>query len=444
MDLNLNKVSQNFFEKVFEGGLHPKSRAGLLSIRLLRLVVAVTRDMQEGNYAQRAASLAYTTLLSFAPLLAIAFSVMKGFGARDQLRPFLKSFLEPLGAQSAELADKISGFVENISVGVLGAVGVALLLYGTISMMQKIEEAFNDIWRVPNTRAFMKRMQDYLGVLLIGPLFLFLSVAMTAAVRHANVVYQWLHIDLVDSAMEQVFNVVPYFLFMLAFAALYMVMPNTRVRWVPALLAGFLTGIIWKVLGIMFGIFVTGSASYAAIYSAFAAIVLFMIWIYAGWMTLLAGAAICYYIQNPSNQALSRRVRSLSLRVKEKLALQICAEIGQAFYKQGHGMTLQQLALRLGIPALSVDDVVEDLVTQGILVLTGEDNPHYIPAVPFDTTSAAAVLEKIRAADEIAMLQLVRIKAFPAVDAAVENANKALEKALGTTTLKQLSLGSVE
>jgi len=444
VDFNINNVKSSFFEKVFEGGLAPKSRAGLLSVRLLRLVVAVTRDMQEGSYAQRAASLAYTTLLSFAPLLAIAFSVLKGFGAKDQLRPFLRDFLSPLGGQSADIADKLSGFVENISVGVLGAVGVGLLIYSTISMMQKIEEAFNDIWRVPDTRAFLKRLQDYLGVLLIGPLFLFLSVAMTAAVRHANVVYEWLHIDLVDSAMEQVFRVLPYGLFMVAFAALYMVMPNTKVRLVPALLAGFLTGIIWKVLGILFGIFVTGSASYAAIYSAFAAIVLFMIWIYAGWMTLLAGAAICYYIQNPSNQALSRRVRNLSLRVKEKLALQICAEIGQAFYKQGHGLNLPQLALRLGIPALSANDVVEDLVGQGILVQTNEDTPHYIPAVPFDATSAADVLEKIRKADEIAMLQLVRIKGFPAVEAAVEDANKALQKALGTTTLKQLSLGSVE
>ena len=443
MKLKIKQIPDTLFDKVFSAGLQPRTLVGKFFIRLLRLCIAVTRDMGEGRYNERAASLAYTTLLSFAPLLAITFSVMKGFGANDQLRPFLQKFLEPLGAQSAEIADKLSGFVENISVGVLGALGVALLIYGVISMMQKIEEAFNDIWRVPDARSFLHRLRDYLAVLLIGPLFLFLSVAMTAMVRHADIAYRWLNIDIVNSSMEKVFSLVPYLLFMLAFAALYMFMPNTKVKWMPALAAGFLTGLIWKILGLLFGIFVASSASYAAIYSAFAAIVLLMILVYMGWLTVLAGAAIAYYIQNPSNQSLSRRIRNVSLRVKEKLALQICGEIGHAFYKAGHGLTLAQLALRLGVPAMIVFDVVEDLATEKILIAAG-DEAHYIPAVPFDATSAAELIGRIRAADEIGMLQLVRIKGFPGVENAVELSNKALQQSLGGITLKQLALGSEE
>lgn len=442
MPLDVKDLPQAAYDRIF-GGADPKTRLGFLSIRLLRLAIAVTRDMQEGNYAERAASLAYTTLLSFAPLLAIAFSVMKGFGAHDQLRPFLEDFLSPLGGGAKDLADRITGFVENISVGVLGTVGVALLIYSATSLMQKIENAFNDIWRVPLPRDFVTRMRDYLAILFIGPVLLFVSAAMTAAVRSAKlseIVSTALHIDLFDGIAERVFSIAPYLLIMLAFSALYYVMPNTKVRPGPALAAGFLTGVIWKILGKLFGIFVAGSYSYAAIYSAFAAIILFMLWVYAGWLVVLSGASIAYYIQNPSNQPLSRRTRNLSLRVKEKLSLQITAEIGRAFYKDGHGLSLRDLVAQLQLPGLVVFDVLQLLVSAGFLTQPAGD-AHYIPAVPFDETSAAALLEKIRAADEVALLRLPRVKGFPAVEAATAKAEAALEQTLGGTTLKQLALG---
>jgi membrane protein len=311
-------------------------------------------------------------------------------------------------------------------------------------MMRKIEQCFNEIWRLQDRRTLFQRIRDYLGVLMVGPFLLFMSMAMTAAVRHANVVANWFHIDLENGSLAFIFNSIPYVLFMLAFAALYMFMPNTKVNPGPALAAGLITGIIWKILGKLFAVFVTGTGNYAAIYSAFAAMVLFMIWIYIGWMTVLAGAAICYYLQHPSNMAVSRRFQTLSLRLKEKLALQICVEVGQVMYHRHKPLDASQLAARIGVPSLAVENVVRSLVQQDILARTGRDNQAFIPARPFDDTTVEDMLKALRAADERGVLQAHKLRGTPAVNNIVKIHDKALHRDLGKITLKQLALGSTE
>ncbi|TAL38480.1 MAG: YihY/virulence factor BrkB family protein [Alphaproteobacteria bacterium] len=437
-----SRLHEQLREKIWEGELrHPARR---WSMALLRLTVAVLRDMTEGRFNERAASLSYTTLLSFAPLLAVTFSVLKGFGVRGALEPVLRSFLGPLGKNSEDITQKLIEFAEKIQINVLGVVGVTLLLWGVVILMWKIERAVNDIWRVTETRSLVQRVRDYLSVLLIGPVLLFLSMGMTAALRHAGFVAAWLHIDLSSAGFEMMFATVPYILFMIAFTALFMFMPNTRVKPGPALAAGLFTGIVWKVLGKLFAIFVSSTGNVALVYSAFATMVLFMIWVYVGWMTVLAGAAVSYYLQNPSNQSMSRRIRNLSLRVKEKLALQICVEIGDALYKGAKPLTLQNLAARLKIPALAVDDVTEDLVVSGVLTQSAEQGRPFMPARPFDTTSVEEMLKCLRAADETGVLQVNKIHGSPAVDKVLKATERAMHKELGKITLKQLALGSTE
>lgn len=412
-------------------------------IRLMRLVIAVMRDVRDGFLSLRATSLVYTTLLALAPLLAISFAVLKGFGVHNQIEPFLREFLSPLGEQGADIAQRLVGFVDNIQVGVLGAVGVGLLVFSVISLMQKIETAFNEIWNVPSSRSFVSRVRDYLSVLMIGPLFLFLSVAITASLQNMDIVKRLLDFDLVAFAFDKTFLMLPYALFALAFTAIYMFMPNTRVRVIPALTAGIVTGLMWKTLGWLFGVFVAGSGSYAAIYSAFAALVLFIFWLYVGWLVVLAGASIAYYLQYPSNQRISRRIRHLSLRVREKLALLIVAEIGRNFYKKEDALTQTHLARRLRVPVMAVDDVTEDLVRAGILALTGPRAQFFIPARPFDATSIHDMLKSFRAQDEDGSVHFGQLQSSDTADRILDLSEKAARVVLGNITLKQLSMGEV-
>lgn len=438
-------LKNRFYDWVWDPAWQGKPFIVALPVNTLRLLLAVARDLQEGYLSLRATSLVYTTLLSFAPLLAICFSVLKGIGAHNQLDRFLNDFLEPLGEQGQQITQRIISFVDNIQIGVLGAVGVGLLIYSVIALMHKIETAFNDIWHVANTRSMTLRVRDYLSVLLIGPLLLFLSIGMTTAMQHAAMVNEWLDINLVTVTFEETFKLVPYILFGLAFAALYMFMPNTRVNAVPALIAGFVTGIMWKVLGKLFGVFVTGSASYAAIYSAFAALVLFIIWLYVGWLVVLAGASICYYLQNPSNQAISRRALRLSARVREKAALQVCTEIAESFYEQQKGMTVPRLAAKLRMPSVVIDQITRALTDAGILALAvTRRQQEYIPGRPFDETTVADMLLILRAADEAGVLSLDSVRASDAVNQAIQRAEMQVRQEMGKLTLKQLALQQIE
>ena len=442
MKLNLKTITDWFTEGMWEGGsILPRTHTGKWSLRLARLLLAVLRDMQEGHYGQRAASLAYTSLVTFVPLLAIGFSVLKGFGVHDALQRPLRAYLAPLGKGADEAATHIVGFVENVNVGVLGAVGTALLIFGVVSMLQKMEYAFNDIWRVARGRSFGKRIRDYLTVVLLAPLSLFLAVAMTTSLQHADYVWKWLKLDLVDTAMENVFAIVPWVLFILAFTAFYIFMPNTRVQVKPAVVSATVTAVIWKLLGKLFATFVVGTANYAAIYSVFAVLALFMIWVYAGWLVILVGASVCYYLQHPSNQPISRRVRGLSLRMKEKLALQACAAVGHSFYKEQKGLSLPALSSALKAPLQAVENVVDDLSIAGILVLAGAQ---FVPARPFDATTVDDMMQALRAADEYGVLQTHKVAATPSVATIIKISEKALHDKLGKFTLKQLALGSID
>ena len=116
----------------------PQRQQGVL--RLIRTLLILGRDLAMGQLTLRAMSLVYTTLLSIVPLLALSFSVLKAFGVHNQIQPMLLKLLEPLGDQGTQVAQLIAEFIQNMNVGVLGAVGLALLLYTSISLVQKIEE----------------------------------------------------------------------------------------------------------------------------------------------------------------------------------------------------------------------------------------------------------------------------------------------------------------
>lgn len=432
---------EDFDKNVWKNEVHEKPWHLRLPVLGARLLVAVARDIQDGSLSLRATSLVYTTLISLVPMLAICFSVIKGFGGTDQIEPFLRGLLEPLGTQGQDLVPHLLGFVNNINVGVLGAIGVAMLVFSVLSLMQQVETAFNQIWNVPNTRSLALRIRDYLSVLLVGPLFIFLSIGMTASLKYQDFMSRWLDFALVNSALEYVFLVLPFVLFTLAFTVIYMFIPNTRVRILPALAAGIVTAFAWKLLGLLFGLFVQGSGNYAAIYSAFAALVLFMIWLYLAWLIVLIGASITYYLQNPTNQRISRHFRQLSLRVKTKLALMLLADIGQVFYqKDGRPMPPALLAKRIRMPARAVEDVAQGLLKAGLLAETEEG---YIPGRPFEETTLNDAFLMLRAADESEGVSYGDLKPHAAADAVLDLQETALEKAFGAMTLKQLALADV-
>jgi len=407
-------------------------------VRATRILFAVIRDLKDGQLTLRAMSLVYTTLLSLVPLLAVSFSVLKAFGVHNQIEPLLLNLLTPLGPQGTEITTSIIGFVEKMKVGVLGAIGVALLFYTVVSLMQKIEGAFNYAWRVTQVRPLHQRFSDYLSVVMIGPVLVFSAIALTGTVMSNGFVVWLSEFEVLGWLIAGLSRLVPYLLIIAAFAFIYIFIPNTKVKIVPALYGALVAGVLWETAGRIFASVVVSSSSYVAIYSAFAALIFFLIWLYVGWLILLVGANISFYIQNPDYVSSPRRELNLSNHMKERLALAIMLHVARNFYHDKIALTGKQLANRLRIPSDIIEQVLAALERQSLISQTNDKIARYLPAQPLDEMSVADVLQAIRHANEDRHLNPAMLPPDTEVDAVFEQMNSTLKDAFAEQTIKQL------
>lgn len=407
-------------------------------VKFTRILFAVLRDLQQGQLTLRAMSLVYTTLLSLVPLLAVSFSVLKAFGVHNQIEPLLQNLLMPLGPQGAEISANIIGFVENIKVGVLGAIGIALLFYTVVSLLQKIEGAFNYAWRVTQVRPLHQRFSDYLSVVLIGPVLIFSAIGITGTLMSNNFVVWLSEFEVFSSLIAFTTRLIPYLLIIGAFTFIYIFIPNTKVKIIPALIGALVAGILWESAGRIFASVVISSTNFVAIYSAFAALIFFLIWLYVGWIILLIGANIAFYVQNPDYVTSPRRELNLSNHMKERLALSIMLNIARNFYHDEEALTGKQLANRLRIPSDIIEQVLSALQNQGLISDTNEKTPRYLPAKPLDEMSVVDVLQAIRHANEDQHLNPRMLPNDIRVEAVFEQMQETLSDTFGAQSIKDL------
>jgi len=409
----------------------------------LRTVYAVGRDLGEGQLTLRAMSLVYTTLLSLVPLLALSFSVLKGFGVQNQVRPMLLALLAPLGEKGVQITEQVIGFVNNIKVGVLGALGLGLLIYTVITLLQKIELSFNFVWRVKSARRLVQRFSQYLSVLMVGPLLIFSAVGVTAAFFGSSTVQALIAIQPLGTLFKLMATLLPFLFVIAAFTFIYVLMPNTRVRVASALVGGTVAGILWQTLGWGFAAFVAGSTKYTAIYASFAIVIFSMIWLYLNWLIVLIGASIACYHQHPELLVTSRRDFRLSSRVKEKIALLIATFIGRNYYTNAPAWSLEALAGRIGVPMMSVESVLTAIQRAGYITETADDPPFYLPARSFETVAVKDLLDTMRAAGEDPGMSADILPHEAEVEKLLLRADEAVSESLRGSSLRELAMASL-
>ncbi|MCR4301391.1 MAG: YihY/virulence factor BrkB family protein [Sulfuricaulis sp.] len=410
----------------------------------LRTFYAIARDLGEGQLTLRAMSLVYTSLLSLVPLIALSFSVLKGFGVHNQVRPLLLALLAPLGDKGVQMTDEVIGFVNNIKVGVLGALGLGLLIYTVITLLQKIELAFNFVWRVKRARPLSQRFSQYLSVLMIGPVLIFSAVGVTAAFFGSKMVQSLIAIEPLGGLVEIVATLLPFMLVIAAFTFVYMLMPNTRVRLGSALVGASIAGILWQTLGWGFAAFIAASNKYTAIYAGFAIVILFMIWLYLNWLIVLIGASLSFYHQNPAQLASPRRELRLSNRVKEKIALLAATFIGRHYYTSAPAWSLEALAGRMNVTPMSVEGVMNAMQGAGFITETADDPPRYLPARSFETITVKELLDAVRSAGEESGLGAESLPHEPGVESVFEQLDTAADVSLHARNLRELALAGIK
>ncbi len=410
--------------------------------RAIGILLVVLRDLAFGQLTLRAMSLVYTTLLSIVPLLALSFSVLKAFGVHNQIEPALQRFLEPLGERGVEVAEQIIAFIGNMNVGVLGSVGLALLLYTAISLVQKIEMSFNYIWHVDEPRSFGARFSSYLSVLLVGPLLVFSALGITAAVTSFGIVRDLMAIEPLGRIAVQLGKLLPYAIIVGLFTFIYLFIPNTRVGFAAALGGALVGGIAWQTAGWGFATFVASSAQYAAIYSGFAILILFMIWIYVSWLIVLVGASVGFYLQHGEYVIAKAGEPALSGRLRERLALSIMQRIGACHLAGGAPLTLEVLTRALRLPAYAIRNSLDLLTAHALLMPTASDPVAWLPAKDLSAISAWDVVDAVRADGEALAIGPDRLAATGPLDALLAAHESASAAQLGAATLRDLAAGT--
>ena len=423
---------------VWETSLSSMHRWQAWLIKMLRILIATVRDIAGGLPTLRAMGLVYTTLLSLVPLLAVSFSVLKGFGVHNQVEPMLLHMLEPLGDQGVEITNKIISFVDNVNVKVLGSLSLVFLFYTVISLLTKIEQALNNTWRIREYRGIIQRITEYISIIMVGPVLIFTAIGLTASISTSTVANALASMEGYGTLIWIASKLASFLLIACAITFIYILVPNEKVKIKSAFTGAVAAALLWKLTGWLFTSFVAGSTKYSAIYSSFAVIIIFMIWLYLSWLILLVGATIAYYHQHPERTSTRQQVIRLSSRLREKLGLLVMLRVGQSFHQDSEKLTKQQLGRNLDIATDALDLVIRPLERHGLLTESCDNSRVYLPGKSLEHIKIREIWDAVRSAQENAYLNPDNVASDESVDSLLQNINASINNSLENTTLLDL------
>lgn len=388
---------------------------------LLRLLLITFTEFNKNELSLRSGALTYTILLSLVPMLAMSTAIVKGLGGGDQLRKAAYTYIETLErsngikqikpseepdpaastnqAVKADLTshlrsaiDKLFNYVDGTNFATLGSIGVVGILLSVLLVLGHIESAMNAIWKVSAGRSILRKIADYLTLLILMPISINIAFAASAFLENPALASKM--DKLIPSAWLQslLLKPVPIFFIALTFYMIYIFFPNTKVKSFPAILGSTLAAFLWfGVQNIYIGLQI-GVANYNAIYGSFATLPLFLIWMYLGWIFILTGAQVAFAFQNHKTYKLVPLSNVPSLKLAT--AFDIMDRIYKAFLAQ-KPITINSLPSILPSHSPSIiEDVVGLLVKTGQLHVSKTDN-RLLPTLPEEQYDSGMIVKTI-------------------------------------------------
>ncbi len=360
----------------------------------LQMCYLAARNSMGDRVPFQANALTFITLLALVPALAISFSVAKGLGFSETLRTAIIDNEFLVGQR--EVFEQILGYVQNTQVGTLGAVGLVLLVAALVFTISTMEETFNRIWDVPSQRSWLRKFTDYLSVLIICPLLILGATGAWASFASHEVVRWVFDAPVVGGMSEYAPSLGPWLLLLAAFVFVYLFLPNTKVPWSSALVAGVVAASLWFLVQHVYIAFQVGVARYNAIYGGFASLPLFMIWMQASWTVVLFGAELARAHHVCRRGPLPRIVtRTLTPAQRECLALTIMFRAAKRFHQGRDPYSQGELARELDVIQREVKLVVDALEEAGLISEIGLEGLVQ-PARSLDMVSVQDVLDAMR------------------------------------------------
>jgi membrane protein len=395
----LNKVKQ-INDVIWHTSISDISRGKSFVIRQLRIIVLAARGFMNDRVQLRASALTLYTMLSIIPFAAIAFGIAKGFALDQKLQEILVKEFQTQPEVLNWILNQANSAIQATSGGYIAGIGIVILIWSVMSLLDQIESSFNHIWQINSARPWLRKFTDYLTIMLIAPVFLILSSSMTVFVNQEMVdfIAKSSILEFFKPIVGFLFKLAPYVLTWIVLTILFIIMPNTKVRLVPALVSGIIAGTILQVLQWLYIDLQFGITKLSAIYGSFAAIPLFIIWVQSSWIILLLGAELSFANQNLSRYEFESEALNVSSYQKRALVLMIMNLIIKNFTVGEKPMSSENISKSLKVPVRLVRDILQDLTNCGLVSVIHE-NEHlerlYQPAMDVNIMSVSFVLNKV-------------------------------------------------
>jgi membrane protein len=331
----------------------------------LRIFALSIKGFNENNCLLKATALTYYTLFSLVPIIALAFAIAKGFGYQETLQQqILNDFKgqQDVITQVFVYADKM---LDNTKGGVIAIVGIVLLLWAVIKLLSSIETSFNEIWEIKKDRTWMRKITDYLAIMLTAPIFIILSGAITVGIktRMDNVFSNAAVLSPLEFIMLKAFA---FALIWGMFIFLYMVLPNTKVNFKSAMIGGLIATLLFELLEWVYVSSQIGVVSYNKIYGSFAALPLFLVWIQYSWFVVLFGAELAFANQNVDHYELEHEIINISDRYKRVIALMVANYVVKNFNEGLPALTAMQISKKLDLPVRLTRLIIFEFTETGV------------------------------------------------------------------------------
>ena len=411
-------------------------------IRQLRIIILTIRGFDEDKCFVRASSLTFYTLLSIVPVAAMFFGVAKGFGFEKVLE---RRLYENFRGQE-EIIEKVISFsnslLQETQGGIIAGIGLAVLFWSALKVLNHIERSFNDIWQIKTGRGWGRKFSDYLAIMLISPILIILSGSATVFIttQVEQITQRVALVGMFSPFISFMLKFLPYVLVWMLFTFLYVLMPNTKVQFRAGLVGGVVAGTLYQIAQATYISFQVGATRYNAIYGSFAALPLFLMWLQISWWIVLFGAELSFANQNVDTYEYEPDCLNISPGFKKLLTLQVIHLLVHNFSNGEKPLTDSQISHQLNMPVRLVHQIIFDLIESGLVSETrtkADKEFAYQPARDINIMSIQYVLDALdqKGSDN---LPVAKTEDYEALSEALQEFSEAMEHSPANKLLKNI------
>lgn len=364
---------------------------------IIKTIYLCVNRFTKDRIVNKASALTYSTLLAIVPILAILFAVARGFGFDSVMEEqIIKGFGGPTETTETIL-QFVNSYLSQTRSGVFIGIGLVMLLWSVLNLINNMEITFNRIWQVKKARSMYRKITDYFSMLLLIPILLVLSGGLS--IFMSTMLKNMEDFALLAPIGKFLIQLTPFVLTWFMFTGLYAYMPNTKVRLKHALISGILAGTAHQAFQFLYISSQLWVSRYNAIYGSFAALPMFLLWLQISWTICLFGAELTYAGQNIKNFSFDKDTRNISRRYRDFISILIMSLIAKRFEKNEPPYTAEEISVEYQIPIRLTKQILYELQEVNLLheVVTDKKSEDiaYQPSIDINKLNVALLLDRL-------------------------------------------------